>query len=421
METYKGVPGMSSKVILHMDMNAFFASVEQQSNPALRGKPVIVCGRGRTVVTTASYEARRYGVKTGMSLYEAKKCCPRIIPVEGNHVKYADTAKKIHEICLEYTCFVEVFSIDEVFMDISQVCESFDCGRIIAKRIQKRVKKEIGISSSVGVAPGKLLAKLASGRDKPSGLVVFNPHDIEEILSQTPVEDICGIGERTRAKLNNMGIETLKELGSADTQLLIKSFGFMGNILKKMGKGEEPGDVSPYCWKEPLKSIGHSNTFPRDTFNIDVVKSFLSLLSEKVAGRLRSCGRLAGKLSLYIRFSDFSGRSRQKTLSPAVKTGRDIFMHACRILKSFMPFKKAVRHIGVCVSSLIPDRAQGFLFEKEKRKEKLAEAMDKINKRYGDFMIRPLAVDIARDFTGPDIEIPAKVHGFPAGFRNAGK
>lgn len=393
-------------------MNAFFASVEQQSNPYLKDKPIVICGRGRTVVATASYQARKYGVKTGMSLYEAKNCCPHVIPVEGNHRKYTDTAKRIHRICLKYTDKVEVFSIDEVFMDVSSCTHLFGSPLRIACQIKKEIKEQMGLTCSIGIAPTKLLAKLASEREKPDGLVLFKPSDIPNILSQTPVQDLCGIGDKTKSALNRLGIETAEDLGKADIRTLVRHFGFMGNILKRMGRGEDITKVSCYSDEFPVKSIGHSNTLPKDTFDMEVIKSFLLILSERAGQRLREHKMKGRTVSVHIRYSDFKGQSRQKSLSGYINTGKDIYQTACSILKSFLPFKDKIRLIGVRISNFVIDPEQKSLFADFEKQEKMERAADKINKKYGEFVLRPLSSEIAREFTGNSIDIPARVHGF---------
>jgi len=402
---------MSGKTILHIDMNAFFAAVEQQSNPVLRGKPVAVCGRGRTVVATCSYEARRMGVRTAMSLYEARKLCPDIIFVEGSYARYVDTAKRIHEICMKFTDRIEVFSVDEVFMDVTGALHLFNSGKDIALEIKRLIKKEMGLTCSIGIAPSKILAKLASGMEKPDGLVVIRESDIEGLMSHTPVEDLCGIGEKTKKHLNRLGIVTAKDLGEADVNMLRREFGFTGNLLKELGRGRDISPVSFYNESDIIKSVGHSCTLPRDTANLKVIRSFLLMLSQRVAARLRSYGRAGRTVTLHLRYSDFSGCSRQNTLDYNIKTASQVYSRSCKILKSFYPFRKAVRLIGVTVSGLSDDKNRGFLFNRMDS-EKLEEAVDSINNKFGEMFIRPLACDIANEFTAQSIDIPARIHGF---------
>ena len=216
---------MSERIILHLDMNAFFASVEQQSNPALRGKPIAVIGsNGRTVITTASYEARKFGVKTGMAIWEAKQHCPNIILVVGNNPKYTYTSSRIFSMMLDYTPLVEVFSIDEAFLDVTGSMGIFGSPERIVYLMKARIKHSFGLTCSVGVAPNKLLAKLASDMKKPDGLTIIRPEEISPVLEAIPIKDICGIGSQTEKKLNLLGIKTCGDLGRFPVDILKRKF-----------------------------------------------------------------------------------------------------------------------------------------------------------------------------------------------------
>ena len=189
----------TNRTLMHVDQNAFFASVEQQANPALRGKPIaVVGGGGRTVITTSSYEARARGVKTGMAIWEAKRCCPELIVVVGDNRKYQHTSSRIVEIFCDYTPEVEVFSIDEAWLDVTHSLSLFGSPERIAYLIKARIKHQFGITCSIGIAPNKLLAKLASDMQKPDGLTVIRPEDVSRILERIPVGELCGIGKKTR-------------------------------------------------------------------------------------------------------------------------------------------------------------------------------------------------------------------------------
>ena len=202
------------RTILLIDMDSFFASVEQQSNPALRGKPIAVVGsKKRTVITTSSYEARRFGVKTGMNMWEAKKLCPHLIFVVGDNRKYAHTCEGLEKIYSSYTSEVEVYSIDEAFLDITGSCSLFGSPLEIGKKIKQRIKKEFGLNSTVGIGPNKLIAKLASDLSKPDGLMFMTPETIHGVLEKLPVKELWGIGKMTMKKLNFLGIYTCGQLG----------------------------------------------------------------------------------------------------------------------------------------------------------------------------------------------------------------
>lgn len=215
---------VSERVIMHLDANAFFASVEQQANPELRGKPIAVIGRGRTIVTTASYEARAFGVKTGMNTWQAKQACPHIIFVVGDNRKYTYTSAEIMKMMLDYTPLVEVFSIDEAWMDTTHSLAIFGSAENIAYQLKARIRHRFGITCSIGIAPNKLLAKLASDMKKPDGLTVIPPEEVPHILEQMPVQELCGIGKKMERHLLMMGIRTCGELGRYPVERLTRKF-----------------------------------------------------------------------------------------------------------------------------------------------------------------------------------------------------
>ena len=227
-----------SPIIMCIDMDAFFASVEQQVNPKLRGKPIAVIGSGgRTVITTRSYEARAYGVKTGMNIYEAKKLCPDLILVVGDNEKYAHTCNELAAIYSKYTPDIEIYSIDEAFLDITTTHHLFGGPEAIGFAIKKEVKDQFGINCTVGIAPNILMAKLASDIAKPDGLQWIKPEHTETLLKDLPVKDLWGIGSATAEKLEQLGIRTCGELGKAPASLLRNKFGINGETLKHMGQG----------------------------------------------------------------------------------------------------------------------------------------------------------------------------------------
>ncbi|NVN90547.1 MAG: DNA polymerase IV, partial [Desulfuromonadales bacterium] len=220
---------MNGRVIMHIDQNAFFASVEQQANPELRGKPIaVVGGHGRTVITTSSYEARARGVKTGMAVWEAKRACPELLIVVGDNRKYQHTSSKIVEIFRDYTPEVEVFSIDEAWLDVTSSLSLFESPERIAHLIKARIRHAFGITCSIGIAPNKLLAKLASDMQKPDGLVVIKAEGVARVLERMPIKELCGIGKKMQRHLNMMSIYTCGELGRCDEARLTRKFGIIG-------------------------------------------------------------------------------------------------------------------------------------------------------------------------------------------------
>src|SRR5512136_1006250 len=229
---------MNQRTIMHIDMNAFFASVEQQCNPHLRGKPIAVIGSAkRTVITTSSYEARAYGVKTGMNVYEAKQRCPHLILVIGDNRKYTWTSSQIIKIFKEFTPQVEVFSIDEAFLDVTGSLRLFGSAERIAYLIKAGIRHQFGITCSIGIAPNKLLAKLASDMQKPDGLTVIRPEEVSRILETVPVKDLCGVGRKTARQLALYGITSCGDLGRFPVGVLRQRFGVIGERLQQMGRG----------------------------------------------------------------------------------------------------------------------------------------------------------------------------------------
>ncbi|MFB0525930.1 MAG: DNA polymerase IV [bacterium] len=380
-----------NRVIMHVDMNAFFASIEQKANPRLRNKPVLVGGspHSRTVVATASYEAREYGVKTGMPLSEARRLCPQAILVEGNSAKYIDTSLEIIKILNEFTDQVEVFSIDEAFIDVTGSQALFGKPVEIARKIKERLRRKLGLTCSIGIAPNKLLAKLASEMEKPDGLVEIEEEEVSNILASLPVEKLCGIGEKTAFHLSRLGIRTAEELGNAPLDLLIHHFGIIGHLLKQMGRGMDGSRVISYTEEGEVKSMGHSYTLPGDTSDMEMIRTVLLRLSEQVGRRLRKGGYRGRRVTLVLRYSDFFTFSRDLSIRDYIDCGLDIYYVALRILKRIGRLAKAVRLVGVKVSNLISDCGQLYLLESYKKREALMGAIDRINDKFGEFTLHP--------------------------------
>lgn len=371
---------------MHLDMNAFFASVEQQSNPALRGKPIAVVGRGRTVVTTASYEARAYGVKTGMNKYEVLKKCPDIIFVVGNNRKYTWTSSSIVKMMLDYTPFVEVFSIDEAFLDITGSIKLFGSAERIAYLLKARILHSFGIRCSIGIAPNKLLAKLASDMKKPDGLTIIKNTEIERVLENLPIEDICGIGRKMKKHLNLMGIFTCGQLARFPVGILRKKFGIIGERLIQMARGVDDSPVISPGEEEDIKSVGHSMTFPEDTSSREQIKRYLLQLAEMVGRRARRYGVSGKTVHLTIRYADFSTYGKQVSQSAHINLSIDIYNAAVSIFDSFA-LELPIRMMGIRITNLNHNARQLPLFRKDLIHVKATSAMDEVNSKYGDFKV----------------------------------
>jgi DNA polymerase-4 len=370
-------------------MNAFFASVEQRANPALRGKPMAVIGsKHRGVLLSPSYEARAFGVKTGMTYGEAKQACPEIILVPADSAKYSHACEQLLAIWNGFTPAVELFSIDEAFLDVTGCDALFGDPVRIAVRIKERIWEETRLTCSVGIGPNKLLAKLGSDMQKPDGLVVIAPDDVDAVLEDLPVKEICGIGPGLTRHLGAMGIHTCGELGRAPLRQLIARFGIIGERLRDMARGIDGDPVMPAELQESegSKSMGHSMTLDEDCSDITLIERHILQLSEKVGQRLRR-GLYSGRtVTLSLRYADFHTFSKQRRLRHIVNHGLDIYAAAVGLLRE-VQLRQAVRLVGVSVSSLERNVTQMPLFTEERKRKFIAEAMDEINDRYGSFTV----------------------------------
>jgi DNA polymerase IV len=368
-------------------MNAFFASVEQQSNPELRGKPIAVIGAAkRTVLTTCSYEARAFGVKTGMNTWEARQKCPELIFVVGNNRKYTYTSTQIINIMREYTPLVEVFSIDEAFLDVTGCLGLFGSAERIVHLIKARIRHQFGITCSVGIAPNKLLAKLASDMQKPDGLTVIKPEEIAAVLERVPIKDLCGIGAKTNQQLTNFGIKTCGELGRFPVDILKRKFGVTGERLHFMGLGVDNSPVIPDEEAEEVKSVGHSTTLEKDITERSEIQMYLLQLSEMVGRRARRY-QVAGKtVTLTVRYPDFTTFSKQESRVTHTNNSEEIYLAALKILDS-IDLAQPIRLLGVKISNLRQHTEQLPLFPAERKKALLASAMDEVNNKFGDFAV----------------------------------
>ena len=373
---------------MHIDMNAFFASVEQQVNPTLRGKPIAVIGSNeRTVVTTSSYEARAYGVKTGMTKYKAKRLCPHIILVAGDTGRYADTCRRLIEIYRQYTPIVEVYSIDEAFLDITGSIPLFGSAEIIAGNIKSDIRRNLGrLTCSIGIAPNKLLAKLGSDMKKPDGLVVIRQTDVGWLLDNLPVRELWGIGSQIEKHLAAMGIKTCGELGRRSIHVLKNRFGVIGERLKLMAQGIDDSPVIPLEQEADAKSVGHSMTLDRDVSDMETLERHILQLSEMVGRRLRRGGYAGRTVALTLRYPDFTTFTRRSTVETYMNSSIDIYL-AARELLNTIRLQQPIRLIGVSVCNLTKNTVQIPLFSADRVKQAATQTMDTINDRYGDFCI----------------------------------
>ncbi len=405
---------MTDRTILHIDMNAFFASVEQQANPALRGKPVAIVGTGRTVVTTASYEARALGVKTGMNRWQAIQKCPQLIFVIADNRKYTWTSCRIMEIFHDYTPLVETFSIDEAFLDVTGSLAIFGSAKRIAFLIKARIRHRFGLTCSIGIAPNKLLAKLASEMQKPDGLTVIPADEVSRVMAQLPVGELCGIGATTRRQLALLGIRTCGELGRYPVEVLTRKFGVVGERLSLMGRGIDNSPVVPAEEAEEVKSVGHSMTLDRDITERKEILKYLLQLSEMVGRRARRYGVTGKTVHLTIRYADFTTTfGRQATLHSRTNASAEIYREAVAILDGLV-LEQPVRLLGVRLTNLDHQGAQLPIFPEERRQALATGAMDQVNDKFGAFTVTFGSIIEAED-KGSHVISPA---WRPSGIRN---
>lgn len=447
---------MPNDIVLHIDMDSYFASVEQQSNPALRGKAIAIGGKPgeRTIIATASREAKLLGIKTAMSTWEAKKILPNLIIVPGNMAKYVDISQRIFKILRSFTPYVEVFSIDEAFMQI-QISKSksqslsrakprddnfkckinktkkafytaYDFNQLppawqkaveMALSIKEKIKREVGeyVTGSIGIAPNKTIAKLASEHQKPNGLVIVPPELTNNFFKLKKLTDICGIGSKTAQSLSNIGINTIFDLQQADPYQLRRRYGIMGLHLKNWVSGKGDGNIAPYWTSTREKSIGHSETLKQDVWQMDKVLALAIRLTHKVGRRLRARQLCARKIGVYLRLADFSGKGKTITLANRINETDLIFARVKKIINELLErplaeqkLRLPVRLVGIWVADLAPQNFMTLpLFAKDRQQIELCQALDKINNRFGEkciFKAQALLIDpevrIAQGFGG---------------------
>jgi len=404
------------RVILHVDMDSYFASVEQQVCPSLRGKPIGVTGRPteRSIVVAASREAKRYRVRTGMPVWEARKACPKIELVPGNPERYLSVTKRFIEILKEYTALLEIYSIDEAFLDVTQE-EARHGGPIrMAEEIRRRFREELGecITATVGIAEGKTFAKLIGARSKPDGVGRLDPEEMAELLESTAVGDVWGIGPRITARLNRVGIRTLKELGRASERYLKSEFGVYGLHLLDVGQGRDSTPLVPYTDVPAPKSVGHSKSLPPDLRDFRLASIVLRDLCDKVARRMRRLGFMGRTVHCGFRVGSIGPHYGKQTTLDLPSDDGETFYRACLVVLDKIPVKpEQVSNVGVSVGNLVPtERTLCSLLEADRRRERLNEAVDRIRDRYGDgsiqlgrsLLVRPIPQHVGGFFMASD-------------------
>jgi len=376
---------VSERVIAHVDMDAFYASVEIRDDPALAGRPVVVGGSsdGRGVVSAASYEARRYGIHSAMPMARAERLCPELVRVRPNFVKYHEVSGQIMEVMRSYAPAVEPLSLDEAFLDLTGTAAAAGSWRDLGVRIKQSIRERTRLTASVGFAPVKFVAKIASDLEKPDGLVVVGPGKVEEFLRPLPISRLWGVGPRTREILETFGIRTIGDLAAMDPQRLAGRLGQHAVDLIRLARGEDSRDVVP-DWD--AKSYSHEETFARDVEQADRLEAVLLDQAIRVARRLRHDGVAGRVVQLKLRDAGFHTITRRTTL-PTPTDDADEICRAVRALFARSWNRKPVRLIGTGVSAIGPVEARPLdLFEpvdEDERRRRLADTLDALEDRYG--------------------------------------
>ena len=370
------------RTVIHFDMDAFFASVEQLDDPNLRGKPVLVGARSRRgVVTAASYEARPTGVRSAMSMVEALRRCPDAIVVPPRRARYSELSSRIFDVFRRYTPLVEGLSVDEAFLDVTGSRALFGDGPEIARLIKEDVRSEVGLTGSAGVAPNKFVAKIASDLDKPDGLTIVPSDGAAEFLAPLPLERMWRVGPKARVRLRAAGLQTIGDLARTDVRALEQLLGSWGPVARALARGI---DERPVVVGAPPKSLGSEATFEQDLTTVDALLKPILRQSMQVADRLVNKGLWAQVVALKIKYGDHRIRTRQARLPRAVSDTDAIFQTVSDLLSRFEALDSGVRLTGVSVSSLtkLPD-AELFPDVERERRERLAATTRALRERFG--------------------------------------
>jgi DNA polymerase-4 len=388
--------------VLHVDMDAFYASVELIARPELRGTPVIVGGGSRGVVLSATYEARSYGVHSAMPMSRARRMCPQATVVEPTHGLYSEVSAGVMEIFRSVTPLVEPLSLDEAFLEVSGARRRLGRPAEIGQLIRDRVADEQGITCSVGVATTKFVAKLASTRAKPDGMIVVPAAEVVAFLHPLPVGALWGVGEKTEQALTRLGLHTVGDIANTPERTLVRALGqASGSHLYALSWGRDERRVVPH---EPDKSIGAEETFSRDVDDPDVVRRELLRLAERTATRLRTAGLAGRTVSVKIRFADFTTITRARTLPEATDVGAVLYGTARTLYEALGLDRARLRLVGIRVEGLVASETaprQLLLGERSHGRREAEQAADRAVRRFGKGVVRPASL------VDPSAEPPA--------------
>ncbi len=379
------------RAILHVDMDAFYASIEQRDDPALRGKPVAVGGTGRrSVVCAASYEARPFGVRSAMPMMRARALCKELIVVPPDFKKYTAASERIFEIFHSFTPEVEGLSLDEAFLDVTRSQELFGSPETIAQAIQQRVRDELRLTCAVGVAEVKFAAKIASDVKKPGGLTTVPPGGVAAFLAPMPVSRLWGVGPKTAEQLEALRLRTIGDVARADRKSLERALGQTGPWLHDLANGIDGREVIA---DRQSKSIGAEETFEDDLLELEDLLPCVHEQALRVAARLRRAGLRARTLQLKVKFADFQIATRQAPLSPATDDGAALFRAASALLAP-LARGRPIRLTGVSAQNLDASPAQAQLFARQaeleaEKRARLNRSLDRIHERFGSAAVLP--------------------------------
>ena len=375
---------MADTTIMHVDLDAFFVSVEQALNPELRGKPVVVGGRpgGRGVVAAASYEARAFGLHSAMPLKTASRLCPQAIFIEGSFPRYRDASQKFMAILAEYSPFLEPVGLDEAYLDVTGFESIHGSIHEMAVNIKQRIKEELGLCASVGIASGKVVAKVASELSKPDGLLEVAWGEERAFLAPLPIARLPGVGKKAEQLLTRLGVNTIGKLSVTPVDALKSHFGASGEVLYRSANGIDHRKVEP---PGAAKSISRETTFAKDTRNRSFLRATLRYLGERVGADLRRQSKQARCITLKLRYADFTTITRSHTLPQATDGDQTIFNTGVKLLeKALSVEKQPVRLIGIGVSNLVDSGGQlATLDSSAQRQIKLNKTIDRIRNKYG--------------------------------------
>ncbi len=387
---------VNNKRVLHLDMDAFFAAVEQRDLPLLRGKPVIVGAEKGTrgVVSTCSYEARKYGIHSAMPIAEAARRCPHGVFMRPNGRKYVHASLQLMRILEKYSPVIEPVSIDEAYMDVTGAGEKFGGEEKLAKMIKRDISNKLNITGTIGIASTRIFAKLASDLEKPDGLTIIEDKEIPEKVYPLPVGKLWGIGEKSSEVLKQMSILTIGELAECPEDILKGRFGINGPGLAKAARGEGSGDVLTIEEREDEKSVGHERTFKMDMENENYLTEIILGLAQKTGRRLRRGGFGGRTLTLKIRYTDFETHTHRETFKRLLTNDLEIYESAKYLLLKAKNNNKTVRLLGISVSGLVKVKnslnqweEQLNFFSEKKDNTGLYSTVDKLKDKWGENVI----------------------------------